>query len=114
MSKVKENMETELLKAKIEVLESKIPAAANKEAEYIERVKKYEANADKRRELQFQIEQNRLKLMAMYPKATQSDILILEAWQRRIEETKKTDPGYSARLQREYKQRINEINRRLS
>jgi len=104
------DLELELLKAKLELVEGKVTKPKTSEEEFQERLAKYEASKPAREELTAKIEARRMELMYKHPKARIDEIIVLEAWERRIEQTKKSDANFSNRLKYEYQRKINEIN----
>lgn len=109
-SKSKNELEYENLDLKIKNLEGKVTKPKTGAELYHERVAKYEAAADKRKKMEAQINENRRKLQEQIPKARFEEVKILEAWKRRIETLKETDPNNAIRFQNEYNTRVKLIN----
>jgi hypothetical protein len=106
------DLELELLKAEMELLKGKVTKPKNSEEEFLERVARYEANKEAREIMQKEIEQRRMELQQQLQKARYSEIVTLEAWDRRAKDVEKANPGYATRLRNEYKMKVREINLR--
>lgn len=111
VAKKDRNFEVELMEEKIKALESKIAKPQSKEELFQERLAKYEASKPRREALAAKINQRRRELQEMYPKARYEEVKILEAWERRAEQLKDSDPNASARFKYEFKVRISQINK---
>lgn len=112
MSKEKTNrdLELELLQEKLKNLEQRVTKPKNSQEEYEERLAKYDANKDKREALKQVINQRRMELQQQNPKAKWAEIEIIEAWERRSEELKATDPAGSQMFKNQIKRKLKEIN----
>jgi len=113
------NLELELLKAKLALLEGKISKPQTKEEEYNARIVAYESpEAKAKREAMkatIQSARNAIMMQAdLLGKCTQEDARALEAFKRRGEEYAAAGEDYMAsRMKKMYSEKIKEIKGRL-
>jgi len=108
----KESLEMELLRAKIDLLESKVTKPQTAEEDYQKREALYESKAGERLELTHAIERRRLEIMMMpelMGKARMDEVILLESWERRAKSIEKSNPNFSIKLMNEFKRKIRDI-----
>lgn len=108
-----QELEIELLKAKLENLAGKISKPQNSEEAFQARVDAYEAKQAEREQLMQQIEKRRMQIWTENPKMRQDEVLLVEAWERRIKETESKNPHFAQMLRLRIKEKIKEVNQDL-
>ena len=107
-----ENLELELLKAKLALLETKVTKPQTAEEDYAKREALYDSKASEREALRQRIEARRMEIMMMpelMGKARMDEVILLESWERRSKSLEKTNPNFSIILMNEFKRKIRDI-----
>lgn len=111
MAKEERNIELELLREQMKNLQAQVQKPKSSEEAFQERLAKYESKVQEREELRQQIEKRRMEIWAQNPRMRQDEVLLIEAWERRIKQTEKSNPGFAQQLKAHMKIKIDEVNK---
>lgn len=105
-----EALQIELLNEKIKNLQAQVTKPKTSEEMYQERLSKYETARENREKLKHEIDKRKLELWSKYPKMRSDEIMLIEAWERRAESLKDTNPHFAQQLQYRIREKIKEVN----
>jgi hypothetical protein len=108
--KSNQELQIEVLTAKLENLSSKVTKAKTSEEEFQERLAKYEASKPKRDALKADIEKRRMEIWSQNPKMKQEEVILMESWERRAKSIEATDPEFAGKLKGQMKAKVKEVN----
>lgn len=105
-----QDLEMQLMREKLKNLESQLTKPKTSEEQFQERLARYEANKEKREAQKLEIEKRKMQIWQANPRMRQDEVMLIESWERRIEETKESNPHFASMLKHRIKEKIKEVN----